>query len=66
MTITRQPIRPEQVTPRIDTETTCRCRGPLVWDELHGWLHMATRTSCNRPVPTQPPPAASDSGRPAQ
>jgi hypothetical protein len=62
MTVMRQPSRPEQVTPRIDTETTCRCRGPLVWDGLHGWLHMATRTSCNRPVPGQLPVPASEPG----
>jgi hypothetical protein len=62
MTVTRQPTRPEQVTPRIDTEATCRCRGPLVWDEIHGWLHMATGTRCNRPVPAQLPALASGSG----
>jgi hypothetical protein len=66
MTATGQPTRPEQVTPRIDTEATCRCHGPLVWDEIHGWLHMAAGTPCNGPVPTQVPAPASDSAPAAQ
>jgi hypothetical protein len=39
---------PERVTPRIDSAAPCRCGIPAVWDEVHGWLHLATRLPGHR------------------
>lgn len=54
MRSSRNPItlatEPEKVTPRIDSVTECSCRRVLVWDEVFGWLHLATGTPCGDQV----------------
>jgi hypothetical protein len=42
-------VEPERVTPRIDSVALCPCGSPLVWDEVHGWLHVATGRPGRRP-----------------
>ncbi|GEM_PF-6062204 len=45
----------ERVTPRIDALAGCRCRRPIVWDELLGWLHLAAGSSTDRSEPPHVP-----------
>jgi hypothetical protein len=45
----RTPV--ESVTPRIDSERSCRCRAPIIWDEVFGWLHALPDRVCPVPQP---------------
>jgi hypothetical protein len=57
----------EMVTPRIDSVVEAGCRYVLVWDEVLGWLHLATGVLCrdldrlariDAPLPREQVPAA--------
>lgn len=41
---------PTDVTPRIDSLADCaHCGGRIVWDEVHGWLHLDGWYACRHP-----------------
>jgi hypothetical protein len=36
--------------PRIDSSADCEhCGGSIVWDEVHGWLHLSGWYACRYP-----------------
>jgi hypothetical protein len=44
-------VRLESVTPRIDSEQSCRCTATIIWDEVFGWLHALADRACPTPQP---------------
>lgn len=34
----------ETVTPPIGSTDACGCGGTVVWDEVHGWMHIRDTT----------------------
>ena len=44
-----------EVQPRIDSVADCgHCPGQIVWDEVHGWLHLDGFYACRNPVSGAP------------
>jgi hypothetical protein len=53
--------------PRIDSVADCgHCAGQIVWDEVHGWLHVDGWYACRDPAGGTPREvmAAPSKGRP--
>jgi hypothetical protein len=48
-------VRLLEAQPRIDSTADCgHCGGVIVWDEVHGWLHVDGFYACRHPATGQP------------
>jgi hypothetical protein len=44
-----------EAQPRIDSLAGCgHCQGALIWDEVHGWLHVDGWYACRNPDSRKP------------
>jgi len=44
-----------EVSPRIDSVAGCgHCARQIVWDEVHGWLHVDGFYACRNPTSGRP------------